>query len=237
MTNAAATIDSIKKGQLNVRKFALVIGIRDYGTNVDQSALINSVNDARDVCGKLVGLGWQCTPLTDSTPNDINSALKAFSDRLNYYSYPQPQVLFFWAGNVHYADRDLYLNTKEAESDRTTKNLSIKHVIMEIEKSNHEQCLYILACSRSCCPDDYAVNLGDNGIGLYAAKPGQEAKDFISHSERNSLFVKYLLKNLKPGVLVGELVERIKNDMKNSKENKSNQEPVLDGITSKEFYF
>jgi len=79
MIEAASAIVSVRKGQTDGHKYALVIGNGNY-TPDTVFKFPSFVQNAKDVTNALEGLDWKVCCLTDSSLNDVISVKKTFTE-------------------------------------------------------------------------------------------------------------------------------------------------------------
>ncbi len=194
---------------------ALLIGNRNYRN----SPLQTPVNDANDLGKVLQQLGFATQVLTDSSKANIETAIHNFTVSLGAGDIG----VFFYSGHGIQIDSENYLVPVEfsAADEAQAKNRAVpfSNAKSGLEQSPAKLVLMILDSCRdnpfaSAKAAPHGLALLEAGLGSYiafAASPGKIAKD--NSSERNGLFTKYLLQELKQPVPVSELFRKVRQDV------------------------
>ena len=222
----------------NESKTALVIGNSKYK---HFSKLKNSKNDAYDMQKVLKSQGFDILYLQDGTLKDMKKIVRKFTKKLRNGGVG----FFFYAGHGLEVDGKNYLiptNANIPEKDEVEyESLSMNMIIDKMENSNNRLNIVVL----DACRNDPFSRSGGGGLaqinnakGMYiafATSPGSVASDG-NKNERNGLFTKHLIKNIKQSNL--ELDRVFKNTRIGvSDESNDKQRPWTSSSVNGDFYF
>lgn len=189
-----------KQRVASVDRKALVIGNTAYRKVVP---LKNPKNDASDLALLLKSLGFQVELVQDADAPLVEKSIGAFADSLR----PGDIALFFYAGHGMQIEAENYLVPVDFEPsneiDAKYKCYRADRARELMEKSGAGVSIVILdACRNNPFEGKRMLVHGlapmDMGLGTlvaYSAGPGQTADD--NQSERNGLFTKYLLQQMR----------------------------------------
>ena len=199
-----------------VKRVALVIGNAAY-TRIDP--LVNSRNDAEDMCGALKALRFEVRCHYDiSTRSEFRLIVRQFAAALS----PDTVALFYYAGHaVQMRGDNLLLPTRVDGSsalDLEDDSLSLSYLLRSLESARSLPNIVILD---ACREDPFARTSSVAGVGfsrglarvdppvgtvlVYATAPGGVAFD---GKDRNGLFTRHLLKHMaRPDLKLSELLQ------------------------------
>jgi Caspase domain len=207
--NVAITI----AGEMGKRT-ALVIGNSEY----EVGSLRNPANDAQDMAGTLVKLGFDVTLKLNADQAQMEHAISEFGRQL----YQGGVGLFYYAGHGVQVDGENYLipvkAKLESESDVRYKAVNIGQVLGKMGEARNGFNIVILD---ACRDNPFAKSFRSASRGLavvnsaavkgtlvaYATSPGNVASD---GEARNGLYTKHLLQNIAaPGLPVEQVFKRV----------------------------
>ena len=222
----------------NESKIALIIGNSKYK---HFSKLKNSKNDAYDMKNVLKAQGFDVLYLQDGTLRDMKKIVRKFTKKLRNGGVG----FFFYAGHGLEVDGKNYLiptNANIPEKDEVEyESLSMNMIIDKMENSNNRLNIVVL----DACRNDPFSRSGGGGLaqinnakGMYiafATSPGSVASDG-SKKDRNGLFTKHLINNIKKSNL--ELDRVFKNTrIAVSDDSDDRQRPWTSSSVNGDFYF
>ena len=196
-------------------RFALVIGNTAYGT--DLGPLRNPANDAEDMAARLRQLGFTVTLGTNTTLQQLQEALVAFSQQLRRGKLG----LFYYAGHGVQVNGINYLVPIGARlvhaSDVKEQTIAAEQVLNSMEASGNQANIVILdACRNNPFPSRWPsarpglapMAAARGSLIAYATAPGAVAAD---GNTRNGTYTKYLLQALNvPGLLIEQVLKRVR---------------------------
>jgi hypothetical protein len=200
---------------------ALVIGNSAY-LHVDR--LKNPTNDAEDVSGKLSGLGFSVSTLTDATTPQMEEALIQFGQALQTSSVG----LVFFAGHAFQIDGKNYLAGVDT---RTTVEASVKYsaldldYVLDIMKGASAPTGFIIldACRnnpfagrpRSVVSNELATVYAPKGtLVAFSTSPGQTSSDGTG---RNGSYTEALLQHIDtPNLPVETMFKRVRRTLEST---------------------
>ena len=200
------------------KRVALVVGNARY-TGVP--VLVNTLNDAEDVCKALNELKFEVMCVKDvRSRRDFKRTVQDFTRKLG----PGTAGLFYYAGHGLQIDGENYLVPTEApiekKEDVEDETISMRYVMSALEEARSDFNLIILdACRNSPFTRGFTRSAGrglapvsetpTGSLVLYSTAANDTASDGPS-GQRNSPFTKHLLANMKvPGLTVEALVKKV----------------------------
>ncbi len=200
------------------KRVALVVGNARY-TGVP--VLVNTLNDAEDVCKTLNELKFEVMCVKDvRNRRDFKRTVQDFTRKLG----PGTAGLFYYAGHGLQIDGENYLVPTEApiekKEDVEDETISMRYVMTALEEARSDFNLIILdACRNSPFTRGFTRSVGrglapvsetpTGSLVLYSTAANDTASDGPS-GQRNSPFTKHLLANMKvPGLTVEALVKKV----------------------------
>ncbi|GAB4552373.1 MAG: hypothetical protein Tsb007_05960 [Rhizobacter sp.] len=200
------------------KRVALVVGNARY-TGVP--VLVNTLNDAEDVCKTLRELRFEVICAKDlRTRREFKRTVQDFTSKLG----PGTAGLFYYAGHGLQIDGENYLVPTEApiekKEDVEDETISMRYVMTALEEARSDFNLIILdACRNSPFTRGFTRSAGrglapvsetpTGSLVLYSTAANDTASDGPS-GQRNSPFTKHLLANMKvPGLTVEALVKKV----------------------------
>ncbi|MFN7727150.1 MAG: caspase family protein [Rubrivivax sp.] len=215
VAQTAATVQPSEAEGRPMRRVALVVGNGGYR---GIAPLLNSRNDAQDMCAALGRLGFETICLTDvPTRADFQSAVRQLSARLE----PGAAALFYYAGHgVQVNGRNYLLPTAIAPTSSAqleAESLSLDWAFAALKEGRAAVNIVILD---ACRDDPFTGGRGPRvtrglareepptgSVLVYATAPGATAAD--GHG-RNGLFTSHLLAAIeKPGPQIGEMLRGV----------------------------
>jgi len=195
------------------QKFALVIGNADYTTI---SKLRNPVNDANDITAALQRLGFTVDKLLNATQEHIDSAVTRLRNRLS--ASKDSYGFLFYAGHGVQFNGENYLLPVDINIDSENRlryrAVAVQSILDELNDAGNSLNIIVLD---ACRDNPFGLSRSaSRGLGLisrqpaesiivYATSAGSVASDGTG---RNGLFTTQLLRNLIPGLEVGEIFRR-----------------------------
>lgn len=200
------------------KRVALVVGNARY-TGVP--VLVNTLNDAEDVCKTLRELRFEVICAKDlRTRREFKRTVQDFTSKLG----PGTAGLFYYAGHGLQIDGENYLVPTEApiekKEDVEDETISMRYVMTALEEARSDFNLIILdACRNSPFTRGFTRSAGrglapvsetpTGSLVLYSTAANDTASDGPS-GQRNSPFTKHLLANMKvPGLTVEAMVKKV----------------------------
>lgn len=200
------------------KRVALVVGNARY-TGVP--VLVNTLNDAEDVCKTLRELKFEVTCAKDlRNRREFKRTVQDFTSKLG----PGKAGLFYYAGHGLQIDGENYLVPTEApiekKEDVEDETISMRYVMTALEEARSDFNLIILdACRNSPFTRGFTRSVGrglapvsetpTGSLVLYSTAANDTASDGPS-GQRNSPFTKHLLANMKvPGMTVETMVKKV----------------------------
>jgi uncharacterized caspase-like protein len=196
------------------RRVALVIGNADY---VSVGALKNPINDARDVCRELGGLGFRTYCYYDvKTRIELRALIQDFVESLDAST-----VSFtYYAGHAIQVNGENYLVPTGAQlqgaQSLVGESVSLAYIMRELGKAPDLLNVVILdACRNNPLPaSDVQAAQGlapitevpDSTMVLYATAADEMALD---GNGRNGIMTKYLLANLRETGTIDDLFKQV----------------------------
>ena len=182
-------------------RLALVIGNNDY---IYESSLNSPVNDAKDMATVLRGLGFTVIDRYNLKQRDFDRAVQSFENQLHKYHVG----LFYFSGHGLQARGENYLVPIDAriKSAVDIKYVSINanQILEKMEYANkHTNLLILDACRNNpfkSLRKGFSQGLAEmsprGSLIAFATAPGTTALDGLP-TERNSIYTKHLLKQLR----------------------------------------
>ena len=219
------------------KRYALVIGNSAYKS----SPLVNPVNDASDIAGKLRKLGFEVTLKTNASQKEMLRAITQFGERL----VPGSVALFYYAGHGIQAKGRNYLIPIDAEiageAAVRSEAVDVDQLLEQLSPAS-VSVVILDACRNN--PFERSFR-GGGGGGLaqidapkgtliaYATAPGKVAADGTG---RNGLYTSQLLKALdQPGIKVEDVFKQVR--IKVAQSSKDQQIPWEASSLTGDFYF
>jgi len=214
---------------------ALIIGNAAY----ERASLRTPVNDATDMATALQHLEFEVTMLHDTDLQTMQAALQMFSQRLRQGGVG----LFYFAGHGIQIGGDMYLIPLgvrlEQAQDIRHEALPVGRVLGDMEAAGNPLNILILAASRNN-PFAQRGRFSQGGLAAmssprgmftaYATAPGAVALEGI---ERNSLYIKYLLRHMTtPGLSLENLFKHVRLAVEQETQGKQTPWEVFSGATS-----
>lgn len=213
-------------------RFALVVGNNSYAN----APLQNAVNDARDIHGELIGLGYQSTLIRDVTATELHDKVKAFLSEIEAAQGKEKLVLFYFAGHAIQISHTNYLVGVEsplgdAEKSRGLRAKSsikqdssllglfnINELLANLPVAKNTQNLVLLdACRNNPFGKNLLANEARSGLAplkappgtliAYSTEPGSVAMDGTGE---NGTYTKHLLQHLSEMISVEELFKKVR---------------------------
>jgi uncharacterized caspase-like protein len=189
-----------------------VIGNRDYRGQ----PLANPVNDATDLAALLREIGFDVTPAFDLDHAAMDRAVQSYAAKVQAGDI----ALFFFSGHGMEVDGQNYLLPVDfnARAEEEVKYQSLPASLVQ-ERLQARGARVTILILDACRNNPYRTWKRDAGGGLasmsgrgvyvaFAAEPGKKADD---GSERNGLFTKHLLTELRvPGLAIDEVFNRVR---------------------------
>ena len=222
-------------------RLALVIGNNDY---IYQSSLNSPVNDAKDMATVLRGLGFTVIDKYNLKQRDFDRAVQSFENQL-----PQYHVgLFYFSGHGLQARGDNYLVPIDARIksavDIKYESINANQILEKMESANKHTNLLILDACRSnpfkSLRKGFSQGLAEmspkGSLIAFATAPGTAAWDGLP-TERNSIYTKHLLKQLRTQahLSVSDLLTQVAGGV--AKETNQKQWPWKSDSLTDVFYF
>jgi hypothetical protein len=222
-------------------RLALVIGNNDY---IYSQPLNSPVNDAKDMAKVLRGLGFTVIDRYNLKQRSFDRAVQSFEKQLHNYNVG----LFYFSGHGLQAQGDNYLVPIDAriQSAVDIKYVSINanQILKKMESANkHTNLLILDACRNNPFKSIHKglskglAEMSPRGsLIAFATAPGTTALDGSS-TERNSIYTKHLLKQLRtqPHLSVLDLLTQVTGGV--AKETKQKQWPWKSDSLTSMFYF
>jgi formylglycine-generating enzyme required for sulfatase activity len=229
------------------RRFALVIGNKDYSSI---GSLRNPINDANDVSKAFRDLGFEVTTITNTDYKRMIGAFNQFTKNL----LPTDVVVFYYSGHGISYDGKNYLIPTDATiscvEEIEANAHSLGRLLTAIEVKNVKNTFVFLDACRNIpnikkcnvTTKDVSISKGlvrpaNNPAGsmiIYATREGDTADD--NATERNGLFTSEFLKYITvPNLGLRQILDRTKKGV----ENRSNkrQSPARYDELSDDFVF
>ena len=220
-------------------RIALVIGNAGYPGG---GQLANPVNDARAMQNALERAGFQVIKLEDAGLEDMESAILAFSKRLDKNTVG----LFYYSGHGLQYDGNNYLlpidttDKIEAPAHLRSKAVSVDYVLASMENSGLNIVIFD-ACrnipfrsfQRSVPSGLAAMNhYPDGTLIAYATAPGKVALDGLGE---NSPYTASLVKRMAEPLPLEQLLKKVRSDVR--AETGDRQSPWYNASIEGDFYF
>ena len=223
-------------------RVALVIGNKDYQDR-PLTPLTNPVNDANDLSKALGRLGFDVIKKTNLTHREMEDAITEFGQKIK----DDGVALFYFSGHGAQVKGTNYLlplgEKILGKSDIKHKSVSAEFVLDKMNEAGSKiQILILDACRNNPAK---GTKGGSQGLATmnppagvliaYATAADSEADDNLGG--RNSLYTKYLLKQLEiPGVTIESVFTEVK--YKVADKTGGTQVPfVVSGLHGERFYF
>lgn len=222
------------------KRTALLIGNSEY----EIGSLRNPANDAQDMAGTLMKLGFDVTFKLNADQEQMEHAISEFGRQL----YQGGVGLFYYAGHGVQVDGENYLipvnATIQTESDVRYKAVNIGQVLGKMGEARNGLNMVILD---ACRDNPFAKSFRSSTRGLavvnssavkgtliaYATSPGNVASD---GTDRNGLYTKHLLQHLtSPGLPVEQVFKRVLQGVERDTNGK--QSPWISSSFSGDFFF
>lgn len=204
------------------KRVALVIGNSEYA---NAGRLTNPVNDAKDVAAALGRLGFDVTPVLNSTGSHMIDAVEGFFARAQGANV----AFFYYAGHGLQYEGAPYLVPVDAklqsEMAIRRETVAAQDIVSRLENSARASVVVLDACRNNPLAEQLQRNLTGHGravVGrglgrleaasgntllVYSAGPGQIANDGAG---RNSPFTAAFLKHVEtPGLEIEQMLKRV----------------------------
>lgn len=232
---------------VELKRVALVVGNARY-TGVP--VLVNTLNDAEDICKALRELKFEVLCVRDlKTRRDFKRAVQDFTSKLG----TGVAGLFYYAGHGLQIDGENYLVPTDARIDKKEdvedETVSMRYVMTALDEARSDFSLIILdACRNSPFTRGFtrAVNRGlaavsetpTGSLVLYSTAANDTASDGPS-GQRNSPFTKHLLTNMRqPGLTVEAMIKKVSAGVQSdTQQSGKRQVPFSYGSFTGEFCF
>jgi len=222
-----------------VNRTALVIGNGDYYLSTQ---LRNPVNDANDIAAVLNAKGFDVTLKTNVNLKTMASAIRKFGKSLRKGDVG----LFYYAGHGLQVKGRNYLipveSSIESKIDIEYEAVDVSQILHIMEIAGNQLNIVILdACRnnpfasgfKSSAPGLARMDAPRGSLVAYATSPGSVT---IDGTDRNSIFTKHLLNNLKkPQLRIEEVFKNIRIAV--GKETDNRQIPWESSSLTGDFYF
>jgi uncharacterized caspase-like protein len=231
--------DALWRRYLEERRFALVIGNNSYE---ELEPLHNAVNDSKKIGESLEKFGFEITYIQNGGRSQITQYIQYFSEILQSGGVG----VIFYAGHGLEVEGENYLIPVDAkirnELDIKREGISLDDILSRLERANNRLNIVILdACRNNPFKDFPTRSLGLAPIRLpvertfiaYSAGVGEEVFD---GDGENSLFTKYLLKNLeREAISLNRVFQLTKEDV--LRETNGEQNPTIYNKVAGNFFF
>ncbi len=192
---------------------ALIIG----NSNYKDSPLKNSANDARDMTSILKGVGFDVTIKINASQREMENAVRQFGKKIRQGG----AGLFYYAGHGIQVNGRNYLipidATIESEADVKYEAVDAGLVLGKMEDAGNDLNIVILdACRNNPFARSFRSNIKGlarmdapkGSIVAYATAPGSVAAD---GNQRNGIYTKHLMKNMKkPGLTIEQVLKQVR---------------------------
>ena len=221
----------------------MVIGNASY----PKSPLSNTINDARDIAGKLRSLGFSVKEHVDLSRKDLARAINEF---LREIKSSDSIALFYYSGHGLQIDGVNYLIPIDSEIedalDVPNEAVPVDQLLVGMNGRNDNAMNLIIldACRDNPFRESDQKSLGQKGLArvniaskgtliLYATKPGDTASD--NPRGRNGLFTQQLLKAMDmSNIQIEDVFKQTANDVFLASNKK--QMPWMEGVIFGKFY-
>jgi tetratricopeptide (TPR) repeat protein len=222
-------------------RVALVIGNSAYSHGSQLNNL--PINDAQDITARLRELGFNVTTVTNGTKSKLEDALRQFSKG----STSADVALFFYAGHGIEAEGVNYLVPVDARlddpADARFESVSLNVILDEMRRFKTKINLVYLDACRNNPFRSWSRDTGNRGFAqvgrlaqstkvYYATQPGDVAQNGAG---RNGMFTTALLRHLKKGVEIEDLMRQVTNEV--NKSTNGSQLPYAAGTLLERFEF
>lgn len=182
-------------------KVALLIGNKDYHESQQLGKLFHPINDACDLTGRLVNMGFKVVSLVNLNLEEMRQALVEFCKLLVKDTY----AVFYFAGHGFERSGRSYLMPIDATNSYLPKeNMATAEVLSAMQATDAKLNVVLLDCCRTE-PDHEVHNsplLGGDIQGIkdpnivvaFGCCP--QSSVFECEQEKNGFFAKHLLKNI-----------------------------------------
>lgn len=220
------------------KRVALVIGNAAYKSG----PLVNPVNDARAMAGRLRSLGFDVVLRENLKQREIGGVYREFRSKIT----PGGVALVFYAGHgVQFKGQNYFPATDadiSSEEDVPLQSLNLGNLLDNMEEAKAGVSLVFLdACRdnpfarrfRSASRGLAKVEAASGTLIHYATRPGSVASD---GEGRNGTYTEALLAQMsEPGIPVELMLKRVANNV--VAKTKGKQEPWVEGSLRGDFYF
>jgi len=225
-------------------RHALVIGNAAYE---NETTLVNTLNDARDMAAQLEELGFQVTKVENAGRMALGREVNDFLRRIQGNDAP---ALFYYSGHGMQVGGKNYLIPVDAqvsdELDVPLAGIAVDRLLHGMGGRGDEAVNLVVldACRNNPFKKDGTKAIGDKGLArvtapsgtliLYATKPGETASD--NPGGRNGLFTQHLLDAMQePGIEVEQAFKQVAYQV--YRESGRRQSPWQEGVIYGRFYF
>ena len=206
------------------RRVALVIGNSNY-----DGSYLNTLkyprNDAYDMAKALTQLGFEVVSGYDLTLKQMHNKVRAFNKLLLSKDKENTVGLFFYAGHGIEVDGENYLLPLDAEieykEDANSEAQALSKILTRMRNSKNRMNIVILDACRTNPFSGMRGGVKANGWGSISAKAEgmfiaygtSKSRGAVDDggNQRNGLFTKHLLKNIKtPGITIEKTFKAVR---------------------------
>ena len=231
--------------QQNVKRFALVIGNKNYAS----VPLKNALNDANAMANNLSELGFAVSVLKDGSLTELTNQVQQFYAEVASDLHTKKLAVFYYAGHALAINHQNYLVPLGMEFDDYSQFLTslykIETVFKQIGQSQGLLSIIILdACRNNPFEDVFTQENKSVANGLapikapfntmiaFATEPGGVASD---GNRKNGVYTKHLLRHMTKQISVEEVFKKVRNGV--AKETRNKQIPWEHSSLLNEVYF
>jgi uncharacterized caspase-like protein len=229
----------------NVKRFALVIGNKNYAT----APLKNSANDANAIADSLTDMGFRVSLLEDSKLSDLTTQVQQFYAAVKADTHAQKLALIYYAGHAIQVNHHNYIVPLGMHFESYPQFISglykIDSLFTEINKLDDLQNIIILdACRNNPFENNSVADNGNMSSGLapikapsntliaFATEPGGVAAD---GKRQNGVYTKHLLRHIAKQISVEEVFKKVRTGV--AKETRNKQIPWEHSSLLNEVFF
>lgn len=219
LTNSSSNTRSYSSAS---KRVALVIG----NSNYPGAALVNTVNDARDIASELKKLGYEVIYIENANQQKMKEQVQVFTKKLKGAGLG----LFYFAGHGMQYGNQNFLAPAELEAssanDIQKGSVTADYVLAAMEGvATPTKILILDACRNSPFGEQGLAPMSneaqhDSGTFIaFSTTPGNTASDGKS-GERNSPYAKSLLRYLSQDLPIEILFKKVRTDVRQSTQGK-----------------